>query len=66
MKLFTSHEVLDLTDDEKKSLKCASDASQTGIDLECPYHSLETLSVFCMQCRVKMRLFFKCVRFLFA
>ncbi|VDK37869.1 unnamed protein product [Taenia asiatica] len=52
MKFFSSHEVLDLTEDDKKSLSRANTGAPNGSSSECAYHPRDTYSLFCMSCRI--------------
>ncbi len=67
MKLFSSHEVLDLTDSEKKNINELHKTMQNSKPISCSDHPTDFYSSFCMQCHVRPKMFIILfLRFLFA
>nr|VZI18480.1 unnamed protein product [Spirometra erinaceieuropaei] len=54
MKLFSFHEVLDLTESEKKNIKELTKTMQNAKPVPCAEHAGDVYSLFCMQCHVPM------------
>ncbi|VDD79640.1 unnamed protein product [Mesocestoides corti] len=54
MKMFSSHEVLDLTEQEKNNIGDANTSTEATKAVACADHPNDVYSLFCMQCRVPL------------
>lgn len=61
--MFSNHEILDLTDEEKKDAVALQRSMQNAASVPCANHRDHSYEAFCMQCNVGVYLVSYCPRF---